>query len=93
MRSFLVNMNSIRAWKLVLTKSGALYMGRRPSMKRFTAMMTIISEVAGFGATVNFREAVRPEPGGPVAVVQAKDIGQDGTLDLSAVARVDTPCP
>jgi hypothetical protein len=59
-------------------------------MKRFTAMMNTIGEVAGLGATVSFREAVRSEPGGPVAVVQAKDIGQDGTLDLSAVARVDT---
>ena len=46
-----------------------------------------IAEIAQFGATLNFREAVRPEPEGRVGIVQAKDVGL-GVLDMSGLAYV-----
>jgi Type I restriction modification DNA specificity domain len=41
-----------------------------------------LAEIAEFGGTVNFREAVKPEPSGSLGIVQAKDVGL-GTLDMS----------
>ncbi len=46
-----------------------------------------IAEIAQFGATLNFREAIKPEPEGRVGIVQAKDVGL-GALDMSGVAYV-----
>jgi Type I restriction modification DNA specificity domain len=47
----------------------------------------MLAEIAQFGATLNFREAVKPEPGGRVGIVQAKDVGL-GTLDVSGLVYV-----
>ena len=56
----------------------------------FTAQMNCIDAIAEFAPTVTFRQAVKPEAGGVYGVIQARDVGRDGRLDLTDVARVHT---
>ena len=44
--------------------------------------------IAAFVQTLTLREALKPEEGGKWGVVQAKDVGYDGKLNLSSIHRV-----
>ena len=44
--------------------------------------------IAEFAQTVTLREGLKPEEGGTWGVVQAKDVGHDGELDLGRISRV-----
>lgn len=50
-------------------------------------LIKTLAEVTEFGATVNFREAVKPEPGAAFGIVQAKDVGA-GALNISGITYV-----
>jgi type I restriction enzyme S subunit len=51
------------------------------------SLIANVGEIAEFGATLNFREAIRPEAGGRFGIVQAKDVGL-GKLETSGLAYV-----
>jgi hypothetical protein len=50
--------------------------------------MIPIDAIAEFAPTVTIREAIKPESDGVYGIVQARDVGRDGRLEISGVARV-----
>jgi hypothetical protein len=58
-------------------------------VKRFTAMMERIGEIVQLGQTVSFRNAIPQGDDGVYGVIQARDIGHNGRLNLLGIALLN----